>query len=140
MTMCLRLGRSTLAMRAMSVSLTLLVLGVLANHAHDATAADHLALRADSFDGRTDLHGDSPKTRFYFDSCSPSPPRERGLGGGGRGQEFRPLRVGASRFPMIFPRVGSKGLSLTLTRSPGATLTRVRRASVESPATMTRPS
>jgi len=33
------------------------VLRVLADHPDDATPADDLALRTDSLDGRTDLHG-----------------------------------------------------------------------------------
>jgi hypothetical protein len=37
-------------------ALALLVARVLANDAHDALAADDLALVANLFDGRTDLH------------------------------------------------------------------------------------
>jgi hypothetical protein len=46
---CLFCGRSTPAIRAIErfLSLTLLVFGVLANHPHDALAADDFALRAD---------------------------------------------------------------------------------------------
>src|SRR6478752_2300450 len=51
-------GRSTPEIRAMLVlfTLTLLVLLVGANHAHDTLAAHHLALVADSFNRRSDLH------------------------------------------------------------------------------------
>jgi hypothetical protein len=38
------------------LTLALLVAGVLADDAHDALAPDHLALVANDFDGRTNLH------------------------------------------------------------------------------------
>src|SRR5262245_61520621 len=55
-------GRSTPLIRAIllnlyPLSLTLLVLRVLADDADHAGAPDHLALRADLLDGRTDFHG-----------------------------------------------------------------------------------
>jgi hypothetical protein len=39
------------------IALALLVLGVLANDAYDASATNNLALCTDAFDGGTDLHG-----------------------------------------------------------------------------------
>ena len=52
-------GRSTPAIRAMmciSSTLPLLVAGVFADDAHDALAADDLALVANLLDARTNLH------------------------------------------------------------------------------------
>src|SRR5215831_19879926 len=56
-------GRSTPASRAMRSSLPLLVPLVLADHAHDASPANDLALVTDSFDRRSDLHTGAPITR-----------------------------------------------------------------------------
>src|SRR6266404_4049674 len=54
--MRLVLGRSTPAIRAIVLSLPLLVLLVRANHAHDAAAPDDFALVADSFYRRSYFH------------------------------------------------------------------------------------
>ena len=64
-------GRSTPAIRAMSYppSPGAACGGVLADHAHDALAADDLALVADLLDRRSDLHRIAPDTRSTtFDS------------------------------------------------------------------------
>src|SRR5688572_14184738 len=49
-------GRSTPEMRAMSLSLTLLVLLIRANHAHDTLPAHDLALDTNPFDRCSYLH------------------------------------------------------------------------------------
>jgi hypothetical protein len=43
--------------RYAGLTLALLVLGVLADHAHDAFAADDLAVLTDTFDAGSDFHG-----------------------------------------------------------------------------------
>src|SRR5713226_8064373 len=58
-------GRSTPAMRAMRtpsffLSLALLVLGVDADHAHNAAPVDHLALVANLLDRRPNFHSRAP--------------------------------------------------------------------------------
>src|SRR5215216_5935482 len=73
-------GKSTPAMRAMlpPLALPLLVAGVLAHHADDAAAAEHLALGADRLDRRFHFHGVSylnryvirPRVRSYGDSST----------------------------------------------------------------------
>src|SRR3954467_5399308 len=54
--MRLVVGRSTPAIRAIVLSLPLLVFLVRANHAHDAAAPDDFALVADSLDRSSYLH------------------------------------------------------------------------------------
>src|SRR5215471_5710614 len=56
-------GRSTPAKRAMRSTLPLLVPLVLADHAHDASPANDLALVANLFDRCSDLHIRAPITR-----------------------------------------------------------------------------
>src|SRR5687768_5087987 len=70
--MCLRPGRSTPAIRAISYScstLALLVARILADHPNHTFAVDDLALVANLLDARTDFH-DSPLTELCRDSST----------------------------------------------------------------------
>ena len=61
--MRLVLGRSTPAIRAIVLSLPLLVFLVRANHAHDAAAPDDLALVANPLDRSSYFHNDPARLR-----------------------------------------------------------------------------
>jgi hypothetical protein len=52
------------------LTLALLVLGVLADDANDTLAMDHLALVADRFYGRTDLHWYFPSVAYLKSQSS----------------------------------------------------------------------
>src|SRR5437868_3831152 len=67
--MRLVLGRSTPAIRAIFLSLPLLVLLIRANDAHDAAAPDDLALVANSLDRCSHLH------RCSYPQSTQQPPR-----------------------------------------------------------------
>jgi len=58
-------GLSPAGGRSAKLALPLLVAGILANHADNATAADYLAFIADAFDAGADFH-DVPHDLFEY--------------------------------------------------------------------------